>query len=109
MKVNGQLQALVALPPRERAPRAHCIGGWVGSRAGLDAVKYKKKELIACFAFTTKTETAQTKMPRPTVFPLLHMLPNNGRGYTQTHRQQSDLISLLLFYISNESRLEISS
>jgi hypothetical protein len=24
--------------PRERAPGAHWMGGWVGSRAGLDAV-----------------------------------------------------------------------
>jgi hypothetical protein len=24
--------------PRERAPRTHCIGGWVGPRAVLDAV-----------------------------------------------------------------------
>jgi hypothetical protein len=25
-------------PPRERAPDTHCIGGWVGPRAGLDTV-----------------------------------------------------------------------
>jgi hypothetical protein len=25
--------------PGKRAPDTHCIGGWVGPRAGLDAVK----------------------------------------------------------------------
>ena len=34
MGVGGQRQAPVALP-RER-PGTHCIGGWVGPRAGLD-------------------------------------------------------------------------
>jgi hypothetical protein len=28
--------------PRERAPGTHWIGGWVGSRAGLDAVVTRK-------------------------------------------------------------------
>jgi hypothetical protein len=28
--------------PRERAPGIHCIGGWVGSRIGLDAVAKRK-------------------------------------------------------------------
>jgi hypothetical protein len=28
--------------PRERAPGIHWIGGWVGPRAGLDAVVYRK-------------------------------------------------------------------
>jgi hypothetical protein len=28
--------------PRERAPGTHCIGGWVGSRAVLDAVVKRK-------------------------------------------------------------------
>jgi hypothetical protein len=41
MKVSGKLHALVALPPRERAPGAHWIGGWVGLKAGLDAVMKK--------------------------------------------------------------------
>jgi hypothetical protein len=30
------------LYPRERASVIHCIGGWVGSRAGLDAVVERK-------------------------------------------------------------------
>jgi hypothetical protein len=33
--------------PVERAPGAHCIGGWVGPRAGLDAVK-KRKISFSC-------------------------------------------------------------
>ena len=33
--VGGQRHALAALPPLER-PGTHCIGGWVGPRAGLD-------------------------------------------------------------------------
>jgi hypothetical protein len=28
--------------PRERTPGSHCIGGWVGPRAGLDTVVKKK-------------------------------------------------------------------
>ena len=35
MRVGGQRLAPATLPPRER-PSAHCIGGWVGPRAGLD-------------------------------------------------------------------------
>jgi hypothetical protein len=27
---------------RERAPGTHCVGGWVGPRAGLDAVVEEK-------------------------------------------------------------------
>jgi hypothetical protein len=33
--VGGQLHAPAALPPGNR-PGTHCIGGWVGPRAGLD-------------------------------------------------------------------------
>jgi len=36
MEVSGQLHAPAALP--QRAPGSHWIGGWVGSRAGLDTV-----------------------------------------------------------------------
>ena len=35
MRVSGQLHAPAALPPGKR-PGTHCIGGWVGPRAGLD-------------------------------------------------------------------------
>jgi hypothetical protein len=35
MGVGGQRHAPDALPPGKR-PCAHCVGGWVGPRAGLD-------------------------------------------------------------------------
>jgi hypothetical protein len=35
MRMGGQLHAPAALPPGKR-PGTHCIGGWVGSMAGLD-------------------------------------------------------------------------
>jgi hypothetical protein len=35
MGVGGQRHAPAALPPGKRAG-THCIGGWVGPRAGLD-------------------------------------------------------------------------
>jgi hypothetical protein len=35
MGVGGQLHAPAALPPG-KIPGTHCIGGWVGPRAGLD-------------------------------------------------------------------------
>jgi hypothetical protein len=42
MEVSGQLHALAALPPRDKAPGTHWIGGWLGSRAVLDAVVKRK-------------------------------------------------------------------
>jgi hypothetical protein len=38
MEVGGQFHAPTALPPMERAPATHWIGGWVGLRAVMDAV-----------------------------------------------------------------------
>jgi hypothetical protein len=35
MRVGSQLHAPAALPPGKR-PGTHCIGGWMGPRAGLD-------------------------------------------------------------------------
>jgi len=35
MGVGGQPHAPAALPPGRR-PGTHCIGGWMGPRAGLD-------------------------------------------------------------------------
>jgi hypothetical protein len=42
MEVSGQFHTPAALNPKERAPGTHCIGGWVGPRAGLDAVVKRK-------------------------------------------------------------------
>jgi hypothetical protein len=35
-----------SLYPQERVPATHWIGGWVGSRAGLDAVLKRKISLL---------------------------------------------------------------
>jgi len=35
MEVGGQRHASAGLPPGKRSG-THCIGGWVGPRAGLD-------------------------------------------------------------------------
>jgi hypothetical protein len=40
--VSGQPLAPAALLPGEAAPVTHCLGGWVGPRAGLDDVKKRK-------------------------------------------------------------------
>jgi hypothetical protein len=42
MEVSDQLQAPAVLPPKERAPGTHWIGGWVDHRAVLDAVVKRK-------------------------------------------------------------------
>jgi hypothetical protein len=42
MEVSGQLHAPADLPPRERAPVTHWIGGWIGPRAVQDAVVKRK-------------------------------------------------------------------
>jgi len=42
MEVSDQLHAPAALPPWERAPGTHWIGGCGGSRTGLDAVVKRK-------------------------------------------------------------------
>jgi hypothetical protein len=40
-KWSGRLHALAILPPgKSPPPGTYSIGGWVGPRAGLDAVKY---------------------------------------------------------------------
>jgi hypothetical protein len=46
MEVSGQLHARAVLPPGERAPNTHWLGGWVGPRAGLDVVE--KTKILHC-------------------------------------------------------------
>jgi hypothetical protein len=36
--MSGEIHAPAALPPTERAPGTHWIGGWADPRAGLDTV-----------------------------------------------------------------------
>jgi hypothetical protein len=42
MEVSSQLHAPGRFTPRERAPGTYCIGGWVGTRAVLDALVKRK-------------------------------------------------------------------
>jgi hypothetical protein len=42
MEVSGQLHAPAALPPGKGPPGTRWMGGWVGPRAGLDAVENRK-------------------------------------------------------------------
>jgi hypothetical protein len=42
MEVSGQLHTPATLPPGERAPSTHWIGGWVDPRASLDDVENRK-------------------------------------------------------------------
>jgi hypothetical protein len=39
MEVSGQLYASATLPLEKQPPPTHCMGGWVGLRAGLDVVE----------------------------------------------------------------------
>jgi len=41
LEVSGQFHALATLPP-EKSPSNHWLGGWVGSRAGLDVLGRRK-------------------------------------------------------------------
>jgi hypothetical protein len=47
MEVGGKPHAPAALPPEERAPGTHSIGGWVGLRVGLDAVAKRINPIIS--------------------------------------------------------------
>jgi hypothetical protein len=42
-RLSGHLHAPAALPPGERVPSTHRIGGWVGPKAGLEVVAKRKK------------------------------------------------------------------
>jgi hypothetical protein len=55
---DGQLHAPAALPPRERAPGTHWIGGWVGPRAVLDA-EVKRKIPSPCRESNLRTLIVQ--------------------------------------------------
>jgi hypothetical protein len=39
MELSAQLNGSAVSTPWEKAPGTHRIGGWVGPRAGLDAVE----------------------------------------------------------------------
>jgi hypothetical protein len=42
MEVSSQIYVPVALSTGKRVPSVHWVGGWVGLRVGLDAVKKRK-------------------------------------------------------------------
>jgi hypothetical protein len=42
MEVSGQLHVMAALPPGKERLVSITIGGWVGPRAGMDAVVKRK-------------------------------------------------------------------
>jgi len=42
MEMSGQLHKLAALPLGKEPPHTHCIGVWVGPRAGLHMVARRK-------------------------------------------------------------------
>jgi hypothetical protein len=65
MEVSGELHAPVALPPRERDPATHQIGGWVGPRAVLDAV-VKRKIRSPCRESNPRTPIVQPVAQRYT-------------------------------------------
>jgi hypothetical protein len=60
MEVSGKLHAL-----RERAPGTHRIGGWMGPKAGLDAVA-KRKIPTPCRESNPRTPIVQPAAQRYT-------------------------------------------
>jgi hypothetical protein len=58
MEVSGQLHAPAAFLPRERAPRTHWIGGWVGPRAVLNTVVGRKIPSL-CWESNPRTSIVQ--------------------------------------------------
>jgi hypothetical protein len=64
MKVSGQLHAPVALPPRERVPGTHWIGGWVSHYTHADPYPFKSKHNIIQYTekFKEKMKDAQNHM-----------------------------------------------
>jgi hypothetical protein len=58
MEVVGQLHALAALPPGERAS-SHWIGGWVGLRAGVEV--WRREKSLA--AYGNRTPAVQPVAP----------------------------------------------
>jgi len=45
MAESGQLHVLAALPPEKEPSSTYWVGGWMGPRAGLNAMANRKKHL----------------------------------------------------------------
>jgi hypothetical protein len=67
MKVSGQLHAPTALPPKIKAPATHCIGGWVGHGACLDAVV--KRQIPS----PSRHSNPRSSSPQPSTVPLSYL------------------------------------
>jgi hypothetical protein len=67
--MSGQLHAPAALPPGERAPGTHWIGGWVDPRADLDDVEKKKFLALPGFEFRFLCRPARSQSLYPQRYP----------------------------------------
>jgi hypothetical protein len=66
MRVGGQLHAPATLPPG-KIPGTHCIGGWVGPRAGLDGCEKSRPHWIRSPDRPARSVVAiPTTLSRPT-------------------------------------------
>jgi len=66
MGVGGQRHAPATLHPGER-PGTHCIGGWVGPRAGLDwCRKFRPHWDSIPGSFNPQRVSIPTELSRPT-------------------------------------------
>ena len=72
MGVGGQLHAPAALPPKKR-PGTHCIGVWVGPRAGLNSCE--KSRPPPGFAPQTVQPVA-SRYPGPQQIQFRNLLPS---------------------------------
>jgi hypothetical protein len=71
MGVCGQLHAPNALPPGKDSRGTHSVWGWMGPRAGLDAMG-KRKILCPCRESNTGRQ-APNLVAMPTEIPRFHM------------------------------------
>jgi len=70
MEVSGQFNAPDALPARKEPPITHWRGGWMGPRAGLDAVGREKFfPFPAVSYFVSKTSFSRGSRVRVCVAP----------------------------------------
>jgi hypothetical protein len=67
--VTGQLHTPAALPPREETPGTHWIGGWVGTRAGLDDEEKKKFFSLPGLQLQLLSHPARSQLLRQLHYP----------------------------------------
>jgi hypothetical protein len=54
MAVNYQLHVSLALPPGEKDSRIHWMGGWVGTKGGIDRRFREEKRLYSAVQLVTR-------------------------------------------------------